>query len=116
MWPKITFLIAYALLASNAVFGSLIKDSAEAYSIVVETHHKMNNMYFYAVIMLWPASLFMLGKVRQGGQLRPALSKSVAFTLYCINTVCLLFLVIHFAPESDTIFTFILSVFGRMFG
>ena len=96
--------------------GISLQDGAEAYSTVVETHHKMNNMYFYAAMGLLMVSIPAAAKLRPGGQMRLWMSRSVALLLYTVNAVCILFLVIHFAPEMETIFDWALNLLGRIFG
>lgn len=83
---------------------------------MVETHHKMNNMYFYAAVGLLMVSIPATARLKQGGQMRLWLSRSAALLLYTVNAVCILFLVIHFAPEMEIVFDWGFNFFDRIFG
>ncbi len=78
-------------------------------------YDKISNKYFYAVITLWPAMLWGVAKLRGGEKLAPAMAKAVAGTMWCINCVCFLFLVIHFSPETDLMFDAISNFIERIF-
>lgn len=101
-------------VAPGLVLSFSLTDGANAYSAVVETHHRLNNMYFYAAITLLVVTIPVLGKIRQGEQMRPALSKSLAYFIRTVNFITILFLVIHFMPETESIFDWILNVLGRI--
>lgn len=102
--------------APSVAFGFSVNDMAEGYSTIVETHHKMNNMYFYGGIALWTAALFGLGRMRRGERFAPPVAKAAARTMNLINIVCVCFMVVHFAPETESVFSFILQLFERVFG
>lgn len=110
------YLLLFILLSLPALaLGFSLKDGASAYTQVIETHHRMNNMYFYAAIALLAVTIPAVGKLRQGGQMRPLLSRSIGLLVYTINTICILFLVIHFAPETESLFDWVFDFIGRLF-
>lgn len=109
-WRKI--IIALSFFLPRIAFGWSFTDGAEAYAII----HKANNMYFFAAVGLLMASINMSVRIRSGGQMRLWLSRSIACLFFTINFVCIIFLVIHFAPEMETIFDWFFNLFGRIFG
>lgn len=96
---------------SGTAFGSVLEGVVSA----ATAYDKISNKYFYAVLALWPAMLWGVAKLRGGEKLTPAMSKSVAGTMWCINAVCFLFLAIHFSPEMSIIFDSISNFIGRIF-
>jgi len=92
-----------------------INDAAEGFSTIAETWHRLSNMYFYAAIGLITINITTIGKLKRGAQFRPTLSRSVAFALNTSMVISILFLVIHFMPEMETIFDVILGWIGRLF-
>ncbi len=109
-WLTLLFLLQPLVLSAFS-----LSDGAEAYSTVVETHHKLNNMYFYASIGLLMITLPAIGRIKRGGELRPGLSKAVASLVHTVRIICILFLVIHFSPETESIINWILDFIGRIF-
>lgn len=107
--------IFVVIIVPGLGFGSLISDGAEGYARVVELHHRMNNMYFYASVMILTVSIPALARLKNGGRMRPGLSRAVAGLIKTANFVCLMFLVIHFMPETATVFDWLGGLFGRIF-
>ena len=101
-----TFLLPGVAFSWTGAVGTLT-DAFTAYD-------QISNKYFYASIGLLMVSIPMLGRIKQGGQLRPRLSLAVAGMLHTVNFICILFLVIHFAPEMSSIFDWIVRFFERM--
>lgn len=73
-------------------------------------------MYFFAAVGLLLASMNLAAKVRNGGQTRLWLSRSLACLFFTVNAVCILFLVIHFAPEMESFFDWFFNLFSRILG
>ena len=105
---------AVLLITASLAFGVSFKDAAEGYSTVVETHHKMNNMYFYGGVALFLGAFAGLGKIRQGGQMRPRLSRAVAAFLYLTMAVIILCFAMHFLPETSGFFNWLINFFKRI--
>jgi len=95
----------------GVAFGSWVDSIANA----ANTYDQITNKYFYASVGLLMITLPALGRIRRGGQMRPAMAKAVAGLIHTVNFVCLTFLVIHFAPETSSILDWFLDVFGRIF-
>lgn len=110
---QISLIIIFFL--PNLALALSLKDGSEAYTNIVETHHRLNNMYFYGAIGLLMVTIPAVGKLRQGDRMRPALSRSLALLIHTVNFTAILFLVIHFMPETESIFDWSLSVFDRIF-
>jgi len=96
----------------RVALGFSFTDAAGAYDII----HKANNMYFFAAVGLLMASINISWRIRNGGQMRLWLSRSMACMFFTINAVCIIFLVIHFAPEMESIFDWCFNFIGRIFG
>lgn len=109
---KIGSLLSHLFFLPRVVLGFSFTDGANAYAII----HKANNMYFYAAVGLLMASINLSWRIRAGGQMRLWLSRSLACMFFTITTVCILFLVIHFAPEMESIFDWFIDFLGRIFG
>lgn len=104
--------ILRVVFLSRVALGFSFTDGATAYAII----HKANNMYFFAAVGLLMSSISLAARIRAGGQMRPWLSRSMACLFFTINVVCILFLVIHFAPEMESIFDWFIDFLGRIFG
>lgn len=102
----------YLFFLPRVVLGFSFTDGATAYAII----HKANNMYFFAAVGLLMASINLSWRVRAGGQMRLWLSRSLACMFFTINAVCILFLVIHFAPEMESILDWFIDLFNRILG
>ncbi len=114
LYYAFTGALIITILNPGLALCSLIEEGANAYTKIIEVHHRMNNMYFYAAVGLLMASIPAMARLRRGGQMRPRLSRAVAGLIRSVNFVCILFLVIHFMPETDNIFDWIVGVFGRL--
>lgn len=98
------------------LFAFSLSDGADAYTTIVETHHKMSNMYFYAAMGLLGLSITTIGRIRMtGGQMRPALSLTVSMFLRTINIICVLLLALHFMPDTGAVIDWGLGFIGRLF-
>lgn len=106
------FTVLGIFLIPRIVLGFSFTDGAQAYAII----HRANNMYFFAAVGLLMASMSLMARVRAGGQMRFWLSRSLACLFFTVNAVCIIFLVIHFAPEMETIFDWFIDLLGRIFG
>ena len=104
--------LAAIFLFPGVAFGNWLDSAANAF----QTYDQISNKYFYASMGLLMVTLPALAKIRQGGQMRPVMARSVAMLLHTINAICLLFLIIHFAPETNTVFDVITGLFERIFG
>lgn len=93
-----------------------IEDAAKGGAVIIDTYDRVSNKYFYAALSILLVSFPALAKLKQGGQMRPKLSRAVAGLIHTANFVCLLFLVIHFAPEMNTVFGAISDILERMLG
>jgi hypothetical protein len=106
------------LIAVSVIFipgvalGSLITDGVA----VAEAWFRMSNFQLCTAVSLWLGSLHAIGKIRGGTKLNPTLAGSLAFTMYCVNLVCLTLVVMHFLPETGAVFDWILSLFERIIG
>lgn len=109
---KIGSLFLHLFFLPRIALGFSFTDGANAYAII----HKANNMYFYAAVGLLMASINLSWRIRAGGQMRLWLSRSLACLFFTITVVCILFLVIHFAPEMESIFDWFIDFLGRIFG
>ena len=96
---------------SGVAFGSWLEGAGQ----VLNAWDQIANRYFYAAMALWPAMFLGLGRMRQGQKLTPAMSKATAFSMYTINGVCLLFIIVHFSPEMTTVFDYIRETMTRIF-
>lgn len=104
------------MLSATPVFGSWLGDSARGVADAADTFDKIVNRYFHAVLVLWPAMLFGVAKLRAGERLSPKMSTATSFTMFLINVVCVIFLIIHWSPETSTIFDWIYGIIERIFG
>lgn len=104
-------LFVLLFIIAEQALGSWIEGTAD----ILSAWDQIANKYFYAAMALWPAMLMGIGKLRQGERLSPPMAKATAFTMKSINIVCLSLLIIHFSPETSTVFDFITSVFDRIF-
>jgi len=109
------FSIAFLLSCFPYAAMGFVRVTGQDVSTVMETWHKMSNMEFYGVMILWPSTFFMLGKLRQGEKLRPFLSKTVAWTLWMVNGTCLILMAVHFMPEMSSVLEFIINTIKRVF-
>ena len=103
------------ILLPSVLYASFLSDGTNAYTKVVELHHKMNNMYFYSAIGLLGLSITAIGRISRGGQLRPGLSFTISYFLRFINVVCILLLALHFIPDTEAVIDWILDFIGRIF-
>lgn len=83
---------------------------------IADAWFRMSNFKLLTAVSLWTASLAMIGKIRMWGKLNPALARSLACTNYTINFVCLWLVALHFSPEMEACFDFIIGIFERVFG
>jgi hypothetical protein len=98
-------------ISCGVAFGSIVSEIGEGLSI----YDRISNKYFYAAIGLLMVTVPALGKIRQGGQMRPVMAKAVAATLWTGNFICILLLAIHFLPETTTIIEAIFDFIERTF-
>lgn len=103
------------LLLPGVLCASLLTDGTDAYTRVVELHHKMNNMYFYSAMGLLGLSITAMGRIRRGGKMRPGLSLTFSIFLRTINFVCILLLALHFMPDTESVIDWVLEFIGRLF-
>ena len=107
-------ILVLAVLPGFAL-GFSLSDGAEAYTNIVETHHRLNNMYFYSALGLLMVTIPAVSRLRQGEALRPALSRSIAWLVKTVNLIVICFLAIHFMPETEIVFDWTLDIFARIF-
>jgi hypothetical protein len=106
------FLSVLFILICGVAFGSSVGEDVDRF---INTYDKINNRYFHAVLLLWPAMLFGAAKLRQGQKLAPPMARALAVTMLAINAVCILFLVIHFSPDTSVVIEYIVGIFERIF-
>jgi hypothetical protein len=107
------FILILALLGIPYLgFCSLVQDGVT----IAEAWFRMSNFEICTAVSLWTATFLGIAKIRQGVPLNPALAKSLAFMAYSVNFVCLCLVTMHFAPEMETIFDFVIGIFERIFG
>ena len=107
---------ALFLLLPGDLYASLLSDGTDAYTKVVELHHKMNNMYFYSAMGLLGLSITAIGRIRSmGGRMRPGLSFAISGLLRTVNVVCILLLALHFMPDTESVIDWVLEFIGRLF-
>jgi len=104
------------ILLPGVLYAGLLSDGTDAYTKVVELHHKMNNMYFYSAMGLLGLSITAIGRIRSlGGQMRPGLSLTVSIFLRTVNIICILLLALHFLPDTGAVIDWALRFIGRVF-
>lgn len=110
------YLCTLLLVCSPGLLYALsLSDGADAYTAIVETHHRMNNMYFYSAMALLGVSITAIGRVRMGGEMRPGLSLSISYFLRTVNIVCITLLALHFMPDTGAVIEWGLEFIGRLF-
>jgi hypothetical protein len=105
------FILKSHAASSFVSFG----DAADGIGTLAETWHRLSNMYFYTAIGIIMVSITTAGKLKEGAQFRPALSRSVAFLLNSATWISIILLVVHFMPEMEDIFDVVLSWIERLF-
>ena len=84
-------------------------------SMVADAWFRMSNFKLLTAVSLWTATFYGIAKIRMWGALNPALAKSLSVTIYSTNAVCLALVTMHFAPEMEALFDFIIGIFERIF-
>lgn len=115
MTTRIALTLAFLLLPCLAFCGWWSNDGGELITAAADAWLRLTNFELLTAISLWTGTFVGISKIRMWGKLNPALAKSLAFTVYCINAVCLCLVVLHFAPEMENIFNFIIGLFERIF-
>jgi len=106
----------FLMYCPGLLYAFSLSDGAEAYTAIIETHHRMSNMYFYAAMGLLGLSITAIGRIRmRGGQMRPGLSLTVSIFLRTVNIICIILLALHFLPDTGSIIDWGLEFIGRLF-